>query len=361
MPLTADDVRKRQQALRNRARTMTKRDLDLQFKVDGDRVLFTNGLVSDPEYGDSGVPLIPAGILNSNDIPKTKSENDGSKTIKAAIDQYKNYYKEDKINTKDTNPVSAHQQEAEQQEADAESAGLPSIVDHRPTQSAVKSQGSRETCVAHASLALLEAFSNIPDDLSEQLAHFQCNAIRGRKQDQNIGFKPVSAAELLADPKGFVCPESAWPYISNQKNIDKAVKTGSYNVPAAALAGKRYGIGRYQLITQTGAEGESIQNPRYLEALLHRGQDIVIGVWMAWNDRDRDGILEPVVATQGKSLISYGGHAMLVVGYNRPKQYFIVKNSWGSKWGHAGYAYLHYDFMRLYANEGYVVTEPKAV
>ena len=45
---------------------------------------------------------------------------------------------------------------------------------------------------------------------------------------------------------------------------------------------------------------------------------------------------------------------MLVVGYNRNQQYFIVKNSWGSSWGHVGYAYLSYDLVRSCFKYGFI-------
>jgi C1A family cysteine protease len=37
-----------------------------------------------------------------------------------------------------------------------------------------------------------------------------------------------------------------------------------------------------------------------------------------------------------------GGHAILLVGYNDVGQYFVVKNSWGTDWGEAGYFRIAY-------------------
>jgi hypothetical protein len=35
-----------------------------------------------------------------------------------------------------------------------------------------------------------------------------------------------------------------------------------------------------------------------------------------------------------------GGHAVLLVGYDKAKQHYIVRNSWGSNWGDKGYFYM---------------------
>jgi len=37
-----------------------------------------------------------------------------------------------------------------------------------------------------------------------------------------------------------------------------------------------------------------------------------------------------------------GGHAILLVGYDDPGQYFIAKNSWGTGWGDSGYFKIAY-------------------
>src|SRR5206468_11164307 len=38
-----------------------------------------------------------------------------------------------------------------------------------------------------------------------------------------------------------------------------------------------------------------------------------------------------------------GAHALLVVGYDEPGRYWIVKNSWGTGWGDQGFGKVSYD------------------
>ena len=82
----------------------------------------------------------------------------------------------------------------------------------------------------------------------------------------------------------------------------------------------------------------------------------MIGTWVSWDDKDNNGVLDPVLDSNGKP-VGRGGHAMLLVGYNRAKRYFIVKNSWGKGWGHDGYGYLHYDLVRSCFKYGFVVDQ----
>ena len=48
---------------------------------------------------------------------------------------------------------------------------------------------------------------------------------------------------------------------------------------------------------------------------------------------------------------------MLVVGYNRTANYFIVKNSRGTGWGHDGYAHISYEYPQTYGKYGYAVLD----
>ena len=40
-----------------------------------------------------------------------------------------------------------------------------------------------------------------------------------------------------------------------------------------------------------------------------------------------------------------GGHAVMAVGFDDSKQWFIVRNSWGTTWGMKGYFTLPYGYV----------------
>jgi C1A family cysteine protease len=41
-----------------------------------------------------------------------------------------------------------------------------------------------------------------------------------------------------------------------------------------------------------------------------------------------------------------GGHAVLIVGYNKTNNTFIVRNSWGTRWGDKGYFYMPFEVIQ---------------
>jgi C1A family cysteine protease len=231
-------------------------------------------------------------------------------------------------------------------------ATTPDVVDHRPDQTGIRNQEDRGTCVCFASLACLEALSRRQGatlDLSEQYANWLFMQFEGRDQCDD-GMKTTDAATYLS--RRGVCEEALCPY-EDDATVNQHCAA---QPPAAVQQQARYGIGQYVIIDRPGLNGPSIANTAYLECLLSQGHDIVFGTHVAWGNADADGVFDLIRDPYGNPLRSRGGHAMLLVGYDRsaPLPYFIFKNSWGNT-GVNGYYYLSYDYVRYYSKYGYVV------
>ena len=241
------------------------------------------------------------------------------------------------------------------------------LVDHRMHQTPVKDQGERATCVAFAALAQIEARIKADEhreiDLSEQYTHWRFMQLDARDQYSDIFFVR-DAAYCLANYG--VCEESFAPY-QDKVTIEG---NGAAGPSADARINARYGIrADYYPLTLLGHP--NITNLDYLEALLHGGLDVVVGMEIALIKPDGDGVFDVWLDGNNRP-ISLGktnetphnapghapGHAMLLVGYDKrgPKPFFIVKNSWGQNAGDGGYFYLSYDYFSTYAKMGYVIS-----
>lgn len=227
------------------------------------------------------------------------------------------------------------------------------IVDRTSLQTPIRDQMDRGTCVCFASLANLEvplkAQLQADVDLSEQYANWLYMLNLGNNWC-NDGLKTTLAAQYLSTYG--VCMESLCVY-------EDAATIGQHcdDMPSQTARDEAdYGIGEYTIIDNLGMFGPSIANPNYLEALLCHGHDVVFGVHVAWGkEPDANGIFDVLLDKYGNPLQSRGGHAMLIVGYNRTKQYVVCKNSWGTSVGTGGHYNLSYDYIRRYARYGYIV------
>jgi hypothetical protein len=240
----------------------------------------------------------------------------------------------------------------------SEGAGAGGMkVDHRPNQSPIRDQQDRGTCVAHAACAELEAIEKAQGrdlDLSENLAYLRFMDEEGSRPCLDPGLATWKAAEYLK--KHLVCQESKWPYVGTLATcslIDTA--------PAAVFGSPGFGIQDYVHLppsTEINPDGTiDIRDTKTLEKLLTEGHDIVFGTVVAWRNSDQHSeIIDVTLGVAGQPIFGFGGHAMLIVGFDQtgPKPYFIVKNSWGPGFGQAGYYRFTYDYIRTYAKYGYV-------
>lgn len=236
---------------------------------------------------------------------------------------------------------------------------IGAFVDHTSWQTPIRNQGARGTCVAHASVGALESmYKRIlgqEKDLSENHAYNLFMANVGSNCMIDPGIKTYMAADILRTNP--ICSEAESPYVYEKTTNACAV------IPAAcSSAPKKYG---YTLTSsffspEFGGTGTQIvTNTNFLEALLDAGNDVVLGVYVAgsdWSDGSPEsGVIDVQKDGSGNPAPAYGGHAMLLVGYDRPNDYFVFKNSWGPSAGHAGYVHVTYEYLQTYAKYGYVV------
>jgi hypothetical protein len=221
-------------------------------------------------------------------------------------------------------------------------------------QTPLKDQRDRETCVAFASIACLEALlkrqsKGVDLILSEQYTNWMF--MNQEHQSQCAEVLPISrAARYLTEQA--VCAQSFWTY------TDRAHINCLQPPPMAA---ERHAVylfaGSVQLIDRLpDATGPSIHNTSYLESLLSQGRDIVFSTGVAWWQPDASGVFCVRLQPDNTPEPVRGYHAMLLVGYDRNHGFFLAKNSWTDQYTRVGYMKLSYDYIETYAQPGYVVT-----
>jgi C1A family cysteine protease len=213
-------------------------------------------------------------------------------------------------------------------------SNLPIRVDHRSVLGPVRDQGDRGTCLAFAVTAAHEHYryveaGSVPH-LSEEFFYWACKQIDG---DNFPGTTFTSAQDALKDRGQPI--EDLWPYDGRRDDADSA----SYQPPAAALAAHHF---KAEL-------GKGQAAPDLVKELLALGTPVVVGLRLTPQFYQPVGghIMDP---PDPPTLL--GGHAVVIVGYeNEPGSgdpYFIVRNSWGPRWGVEGHGYISYaHFERL--------------
>jgi C1A family cysteine protease len=96
-------------------------------------------------------------------------------------------------------------------------------------------------------------------------------------------------------------------------------------------------ITQYQRVDNRSVE--AIKTP------LAEGHPVVFG-FSVYDSFESDQVAKDGVVPmpqKGEELL--GGHAVLAVGYDDGSKMFIVRNSWGPKWGREGYCMMPYEYL----------------
>jgi C1A family cysteine protease len=196
---------------------------------------------------------------------------------------------------------------------------IPDFVDLRKYCSTIEDQGAIGSCTANALVGALEVLENQKwgkwADLSRLFLYWNERDMIGETGSDSGAYIRDGVKSLV---KQGVCLERIWEY--DAKKLFKKPCSQAYN---EALLHK---VIRY----------ERIANIDEANAALAMGFPVVFGftVYSNFMDIGSDGMMEmPRGSVEG-------GHAVLCVGYNRPKKFRIVRNSWGEEWGDRGNFYM---------------------
>jgi len=252
----------------------------------------------------------------------------------------------------------------------------PASASLKARQSEVDDQLDRGACVAFAAIGALEARYQSPSlNLSEQDLWWHLSSQSNRSMCVD-GTNVPTILDLLS--RFNVAAEAHWPYPtwtamgcnpSNRTTLPRPSR------PPAAQENARWGVlpGQYLVFPRKddlGADAGSFSNnPRVIEALIAAGYEVILGMRVA-AELDTTGVVDVILDDDGEPIGSWGGHAMLVVGYDRGQARFEMKNSWGRDSGSNGYVRVAYDYVRTYSTtagailhvrSGQIPTAPVAV
>ncbi len=203
-------------------------------------------------------------------------------------------------------------------------SSLAITVDLSPDFGAARSQGRRPTCLAFAaSDCHVHALGNGSGELSAEYAfYYAVERMVAKDRSTGLNFGAISTAlRVDGQPK-----EAGWPYIPDLGPDDDWSPPVD---PGDIFHGK---LGRMSL--DLGSVRDALD--KRIPVLL------IMDVSRSFF-RPTAGKIINAVSTESAEAI----HAVVAVGYGHLDKAasYLVRNSWGEKWGSGGYAWLHEEYL----------------
>lgn len=215
----------------------------------------------------------------------------------------------------------------------ADTAGLTIAdeVDPRKELPAIFDQGQLGSCTANATAAGFQ-FDGIldgkdPGPLSRLFIYYGERKIEGSLGQGDTG---AYGHDAFTVARAGICKESDWPY---------DISTFEGPVPKVAIGDE----GHYTLTKPVKAVTRSEQS---MKAALSNRQTIAIG-FSVYQSFESGAVAQSGIVPmpkRGEKLL--GGHEVLIVGYLKEEpHYALVRNSWGTGWGEAGYFLMPWAYI----------------
>ena len=207
---------------------------------------------------------------------------------------------------------------------------LPRQVDLRPHFPSVYDQGHLHSCTANAVAGAVQ-YDMIKEKITQRFRpsrlfiYYNARAIEG-KVDKDSGSKTRDAIKSISRQGD--CPEHLWPYRITKFGQKPPKKCYRLAVKHKAL--------EYQRLKQ---------NLDQFRSCLASGHPFIAGlkVFKSFEKHQIRQTGRGMLPKRREKPVAW--HAVLVVGYNDKDRRFILRNSWGEKWGLKGYFTFPYEYL----------------
>lgn len=226
---------------------------------------------------------------------------------------------------------------------------LPEFVDLSYWCSPVEDQGSLNSCVAQAGVAMVEYFAKRTfeqhEDLSSRFLYKVARNLMHRQGDTGASLRETMRAMVLFG----IPPEEHWPYTDSGDAYDDEPDQFCYayaqNYQTIKYCRLDYpGISKWALLAQ-------------VKAVLVAGLPCMFGFTLYQSIHDNLNVQLGQIPLPGSKDEMVGGHAVVAVGYDdrrivesadgsmKSQGALLIRNSWGAHWGQGGYGWLPYDYV----------------
>lgn len=257
----------------------------------------------------------PRTIINTDEDHTFNKPADKKVKPRTLDDKFSFQWKPDKLDTRDY-------------KYNVTPKASPNIVDLRSFCSPIENQGSLGSCTGQAiagAIELLNKRNRKPTDVSRLFIYYYERLLLGTV---NYDSGAYIRDGIKATNHYGASLESYWPYDIRKFRQEP--------ISEAKNDAQQRKVTRYERVNDFNGCIDALSN----------GYPVVIGFYVYDSfvsaSVTKTGIM-PYPNTRREKLL--GGHAVLLVGYDKNKKVFIVRNSWGTNWGDKGYFYMPFNVI----------------